>query len=202
MTDKNLCAYCDNNPIIRNDTSREFWDTFFDIASLVASVVDVVCNPTDPMAWAGLDTDVICTITPCLTGGGAVVRAVSKADDAVDAVKTINKVDTYIDSSKVVRKGWHVGDDITLNTAAGNTPSWTTVRNRYWKNEAHYNSINYNSKDLERMRKGRAPMGPDQHPFELHHTYGRNGENFFIFEKMSWTDHIELHKILSKTKII
>ena len=34
LTDKNLYAYCDNNPIMRRDDSGEFWDTFFDVLSL------------------------------------------------------------------------------------------------------------------------------------------------------------------------
>ena len=49
LTDKNLYAYCDNNPVMRADHGGAFWDTLFDVASLVASVVDVVMNPGD--AW-------------------------------------------------------------------------------------------------------------------------------------------------------
>ena len=33
LTDKNLFAYCDNNPIVRADGDGEFWDTVFDVKS-------------------------------------------------------------------------------------------------------------------------------------------------------------------------
>ena len=93
LTDKNLYAYCDNNPVMRIDRGGEFWDTIFDVVSLVVSVVDVVKNPTDPMAWAGLAADAVCLVTPGLTGGGTIVKATSKADDIIDVVQTTKKVD-------------------------------------------------------------------------------------------------------------
>jgi len=97
LTDKNLFAYCDNNPVVRVDLGGQFWDTIFDIGSLIASTVDVIKNPTDPMAWAGFAADVVSLAVPCVTGGGAVVKAVSKADDVVGAVKAVNKVDNAVD---------------------------------------------------------------------------------------------------------
>ena len=56
--DKNLFAYCDNNPVVRYDTGGEFWDTLFDVVSLVISVVDVIKNPSDPMAVSYTHLDV------------------------------------------------------------------------------------------------------------------------------------------------
>ena len=40
LTDKNLFAYCDNNPVVRVDHSGQFWDTVFDVISLGASIVE------------------------------------------------------------------------------------------------------------------------------------------------------------------
>lgn len=100
LYDKNLFAYCDNNPVVRVDLGGEFWDTIFDVVSLSSSVVDVVKNPTDPMAWAGLAADAVCLVTPCFTGGGAIVKAVTKADDVVDVVK----VDKLVDTAKTAKK--------------------------------------------------------------------------------------------------
>ena len=104
LTDKNLFAYCDNNPVMRIDVDGQFWDTVFDVVSLVMSVVDVINDPSDPMAWVSLAADAICLITPGLTGGGTVVKAVAKADDVVDVVKTIDKVDDVVDTAKTVKK--------------------------------------------------------------------------------------------------
>ena len=39
-----------------------------------------------------------------VTGGGAIVKAVSKADDVVDVVKTANKVDNVVDTTKTAKK--------------------------------------------------------------------------------------------------
>ena len=104
LYDKNLFAYCDNNPVVRYDTGGHFWDTLFDVVSLVISVVDVVNNPTDTMAWVGLAADVVSLILPGVTGGSAVVKAVSKADDVVDTIKTANKVDNVADTVNTANK--------------------------------------------------------------------------------------------------
>ena len=107
-TDKNLYAYCDNNPVMRVDNGGEFWDTVFDVVSLCFSVVDVIKNPDDPWAWAGLAADVVSLAVPFATGGGAVVKAVSKVDDVVDLAKTADRVadtaDTVYDGVKAMSK--------------------------------------------------------------------------------------------------
>lgn len=104
LYDKNLFAYCDNNPVMRVDYGGEFWDTIFDVVSLVTSVAEVVVNPTSASAWAGLAADVVCLATPGLTGGGAIVKAVTKADDVMDVVKTAKKVDKVVDTAKTAKK--------------------------------------------------------------------------------------------------
>ncbi len=63
------------------------------------------------------------------------------------------------------RLGWSTGDDIYSLTKAGNKPAWSTVRGRFWKNEA--SSPQYGSwtdDQLARMRTGRAPQryNPDK----------------------------------------
>ena len=77
---------------MRVDNGGEFWDTVFDVVSLCFSVVDVIKNPDDPWAWVGLAADVVSLAVPFATGGGSVVKAVSKADDVVDLVKTADRV--------------------------------------------------------------------------------------------------------------
>ncbi|KGM13804.1 hypothetical protein N869_09580 [Cellulomonas bogoriensis 69B4 = DSM 16987] len=61
--------------------------------------------------------------------------------------------------------GWSRGDDIYSATRAGNSPSWSTVRARFWKNEAanpHYGP--WTDAQLARMSTGRAPQryNPDK----------------------------------------
>ena len=86
-----------------------------------------------------------------------------------------------------------VGEDITNLTKAGNIPSWSTLRSRYWKNQAYYNAFVYDEVSLYRMRKGLAPIGDDGFSLELHHTHGRFGNNYFVFEPLTKTQHYFEH---------
>ena len=71
-----------------------------------------------------------------------------------------------------------MGDLIDNLTKAGNEPSWSTVRARYWKNKAYYNADDYLESDLIRMRKGLAPIEPETGAsMELHHINGRDIPN-------------------------
>ena len=108
LSDKNLYAYCDNNPVMRRDDGGMFWDTVFDVISLACSVVDVIKNPDDPWAWAGLAADVVSLAVPFATGGGTIVKAASKVDDVVDVARSVDKaadaLDTATDIGKAVGK--------------------------------------------------------------------------------------------------
>ena len=170
----NMFAYCGNNPVIRADNGGFFWDVFADIVSIGYSIVNVIKNPKDTNAWLSLGADIVSLFVPVLTGGGTAVRIASKADDVVDAVQAVDKIE---DATSAVKKGWQVGDDITNLTKAGNTPSWSTVRQRYWKNEALLNSQNYSDSNLALMKKGRAPLveyNGTFYPMELHHIIPRH----------------------------
>ncbi|MBS0537059.1 MAG: hypothetical protein JSR72_23625, partial [Proteobacteria bacterium] len=56
-------------------------------------------------------------------------------------------------------KGWRVGDDV-YKAIRGSEPSWSTVRSRFWKNEASAagSAEKYGAENLERMRRGSAPQ--------------------------------------------
>ena len=67
LTDKNLFAYCDNNPVNRADSSGYIWETFLDIASMVWSAYDLITKPS----WANaayLAWDVGATLIPFVPG--------------------------------------------------------------------------------------------------------------------------------------
>ena len=167
---------------MRSDSSGEVFDTIFDVISLGMSIAEVAANPCDPMAWAGLVGDVIDVAVPCVSGVGEVVRGISGARKAIDGAGAV------ADAASTAQRGWKLGDDIRNLTKAGNKPSWTTVRQRFWKNEAYFNPEKYGD-NVSLMRKGRAPIGNDGHPMELHHPNGRSGDNFFIFEPLTQTEH-------------
>lgn len=59
-----------------------------------------------------------------------------------------------------MKNGCKVGEDVYNKTGKGNDPSWSTVRSRFWKNEAAAPNAadTYGSDNLDRMRKGLAPQ--------------------------------------------
>ncbi len=106
---KNLYAYCDNNPVIRKDTTGAYWETALDVVSLGASIFEVSINPSDPWAWAGLAGDFFDVVAPCIGGIGEAVRvakaSMKGADAAVDAVSAAKKADNAVDGvSNILRK--------------------------------------------------------------------------------------------------
>jgi hypothetical protein len=66
---------------------------------------------------------------------------------------------------------WRVGHPIDAPTAAGREPSWSTVRQRYWKNRAANAAPGeFTPESLARMKKGRAAIDPHSgKPMELEH---------------------------------
>ena len=102
----NLYAYCNNDPVNYADPSGHAFETVFDIVSLVASVADVIANPANPWAWAGLLGDVIDVAVPFLTGVGEMTKAVGTT------VRVINHTDNVIDAARTFRRTADAADDI------------------------------------------------------------------------------------------
>lgn len=129
----------------------------------------------------------------------SVPAAVAAADAVYDAAKVVDNAHSIIktadnvsDAASVVNKGWKVGDDITNLTRAGNVPSWSTVRQRYWKNIA-LNSPDLYPGQLDRLRRGLVPLDEFGIPYELHHPFGRAGDSFFDFEPVTHAEHWIIH---------
>ena len=104
----NMFAYCGNNPVERTDADGEFWDLIFDVVSVVTSVVEVIKNPDDPWAWAGLVGDIVDVAVPFVGGVGEVTKAVgavSKTADLVDSAYDATKsIDNASDAIKYAQK--------------------------------------------------------------------------------------------------
>ncbi|MBP3702089.1 MAG: hypothetical protein J6I64_09375, partial [Lachnospiraceae bacterium] len=197
----NAFAYCGNNPVNRADVDGNAWETIIDILSLGVSILEVIENPNDGWAWAGLGGDLL-DLIPFVTGIGETTRAISAVgevadvvDDVHDVAKTAGIVDGAADT---VKSGWRIGDDITSLTKAGSTPSWSTVRQRYWKNEAVLNAELYSSQDIKRMQAGLAPQveyNGKLYSMELHHILPRRkgGSNEYsnLLPVTPW-DHAEI----------
>ncbi len=109
LTDKNLFAYCDNNPITRKDNGGAFWETAFDVISLGASIVEVCINPADPWALAGLVGDAV-DLVPFVTGVGEITRAVKTTK------KVAEGIDNVVDAAKATYKAADAASNIKKAT--------------------------------------------------------------------------------------
>ena len=183
----NMFAYCENNPVMRVDPTGElFWD-ILDVFMAALSWDDFLESPSlVNLGWAALDT---LALLPGVPSSGYARRGV----EVVSSISHANK------AKDVAKVGWKVGDDISKLTRAGNVPSWSTVRQRYWKNEALTNYKEYSPEDLLRMSQGRAPLALNpnngkMYPMELHHPNGRKGSDLFNFIQVTPWKHAEIDK--------
>ncbi|MDR1001889.1 MAG: RHS repeat-associated core domain-containing protein [Oscillospiraceae bacterium] len=121
----NMFAYCENNPVAREDSGGAFWETVFDVISLSVSIVEVCANPTDPWAWAGLVGDAI-DLIPFVSGVGEVTRIVKTAVKVADKVKDVvkatvkiaDKADDVIGAAKDIYKAADKASDIRKATGS------------------------------------------------------------------------------------
>ena len=162
----------------RTDGDGEFWDLIFDVVSVVTSVVEVIKNPDDPWAWAGLVGDIVDVAVPFVGGVGEVTKAagaVSKTADLVDAAHDATKaVGAVQDVGKAAKK-------VDLHKSY----EWKKIRSNYWKEQAKIGGndtwYKINDRNLNRMKKGQAPIGYDNEKVVLHHVRGiANDMNDFV----------------------
>ena len=93
--------------------------------------------------------------------------------------------------------GWRLGQPIENRTFWGGVPKWSTVRGRYWKNEAYLNRANYTERDLGRMKRGLAPQRLNRNTrrlesMELHHIPPQREGGLFDFIKVWPEEHASL----------
>ncbi|WP_121005498.1 RHS repeat domain-containing protein [Saccharothrix australiensis] len=64
---------------------------------------------------------------------------------------------------------WKPGDDAFSPTRSGNDPAWSTVRSRFWKNEANEPGAveQYGAANVTRMKRGLAPQRKNPHTGEV-----------------------------------
>ena len=108
---------------MRRDDGGEFWDTFFDVVSLAMSVVDVIANPSDAWAWAGLAGDTVDVLVPFLSGVGEAtdaMRIADKAEDIVDAIDDVYDSARVAEASKTIRNGVRIQKATDLTPEALN----------------------------------------------------------------------------------
>ena len=153
LTDKNLYAYCDNNPVMRVDNGGQFWDTFFDVISLAASIVEVAVNPYDPWAWAGLVGDVV-DLVPFVSGVGEITRSVNTTRKVADKVGDVTEA--VVDGVKL-QKAVDFTDDAVdtikaLDRSSGFTKSTASAGRKIHKGYKATPEFIESSKEFNKVR--------------------------------------------------
>jgi hypothetical protein len=83
-------GYANNSPVRFNDPTGHWIESLLDVVSIVYDVYDISQNGLNWGSGLSLAADVAGLILPGITGGGAVIRALTHADDVVDAARAVN----------------------------------------------------------------------------------------------------------------
>jgi RHS repeat-associated protein len=112
--------------------------------------------PHGKVDWiAGLDaTSNAIAVANMVDGGGEVGLGVKAF------IRWVAKALAKDGAESAAGKGWRVGEDIYVATRAGDSPAWSTVRSRFWKNVAadKDSAALWGEGNLDRMRNGLAPQ--------------------------------------------
>ena len=191
----NMFAYCLNNPVFRIDIGGSacvdcYDDDDYDI-NLIPGKDDVGPGGGNRYITGGFSASSYNTVSKSsYIDGGTVNSGTTSYDPTNYSDYDLKCIEANFEPNSTL--GWHVGDKITNFTRSGNVPKWSTVRARVWKNEARNNPEMYPG-NVERMKKGLAPLDANGKPIELHHPYGREGAFFFIFHPTTHEIHSYIH---------
>ena len=103
LTEKNLYAYCNNNPVVCRDLTGTVAETIFDVISLVDAVLTTMADPRNVYNWVALVGDVADMAIPFVAGLGESARLLKTAK-VVDRVE-ISKIATIGNSNKIGKIG-------------------------------------------------------------------------------------------------
>ncbi|MDZ4859535.1 MAG: RHS repeat-associated core domain-containing protein, partial [Candidatus Hydrogenedentes bacterium] len=137
------------------------------------------------------------------TKGAKAVEVVQGTQQAAIRARVLENVAESQATVLAKPSGWKLGNPIDELTSKGTTPAWSTVRQRYWKNEALNNPDVYNASNLDRMKRGLAPQRPNPRTgqlesMELHHTPPQREGGMFNLERV-WPDDHALVDVFRKT---
>jgi hypothetical protein len=91
-------AYVVNNPINGIDATGHWVESLLDIASIAYDFYDIASNGLNWENGLSLIADAASLALPVFTGGGLLVKAAFHADDAIDAIKLIDKTKDSIEA--------------------------------------------------------------------------------------------------------
>lgn len=148
----NFYGYVSNNPALFSDPfGLERWDQW----------------DRDPKSWAQL-TQAQQVVGVLLIASGPYSRSGVASNSATTQWfgEAISGAEAEYGSAMMFAgvtnacRRWRVGDDVLALTRAGNVPSWSAQRARFWKNAATFAEAvqKWGADNLARMRRGLAPQ--------------------------------------------
>lgn len=173
-TSYNMYSYVLNNPINMIDPNGSFgWFAAIGVALTIISLVSEFTKPKNERTVA--------STVSAIAGAVPGLNVISKTSKAAKVISTVSKTSSSykkVTTSKKTTSQWTVLEPINKKKYNGENPTWATVRRRYWKQEAYYNSNNYTAEALARMQRGQAPLVWDTKfkkymSMEIHHINGR-----------------------------
>ena len=87
--------------------------------------------------------------------------------------------------------------EILVHNKCKENYNWRKTREKYWKEQgklyeskmtgdfSESGTYKVTQENVERMLKGKAPIGIDNYSVHLHHVYGRQGENIYYFVEIT-----------------
>ncbi|QYK54657.1 MAG: RHS repeat-associated core domain-containing protein [Fimbriimonadaceae bacterium] len=120
---RNWYSYCASSPVQSADPTGFFLETLADIVGIGVDIADIWHDPTNGWAWGGLAWSVGAIFVPFVPGswsgrvakaGTKAVKALAKADNAIDAAKHADDIPGVYLRKEVESGNWYVGQSADI----------------------------------------------------------------------------------------
>jgi RHS repeat-associated protein len=197
--DPHFWRYCGNDPLNGVDPSGlDGWlHTVLDAAGFVPGIGELA-DAANALLYLAEGDLMNAGISAASAFGGDILKLGRAGVRAMDTAQTALKETAQQGTQQAVKKEAKQATTQQAQRVTGEELKRLrkefdqVVKPAFWKNEAKKNPGKYSPEDLEKMKKGRPPIGSDGKPMELHHKKSLNegGSNCFDnLEIMTFTEH-------------